>query len=808
MGFFESVLQDLRFSFRSMRRTPLVTSVAVLSLALGIGANVSIFTVFDALLLRDLPVRNPRELVILSWLAKQTPNRAGNAQAFSFPMFEQFRRHSPAGVIGFSGFIDEIRLIAMGNADFVRGQAVSGNYHAVLGVVPAIGRLLADGDDRESAAPVCVLGYRFWQSHLGGDHAIVGQEIVLGDIPVTVVGVEPKEFIGTVPGFAPDFRIPMRLLTRVAPALAKSGLFLDPGNYWVTTAARVPAEARARISAQLNVLFRQSLPPDQQEREVILSPFGKGFDFIGLRFRDPLLVLMAAVGLVLLIACANVANLLLARAKTRERETAVRLALGAGRRRLARQLLTESLALAAIGAGLGIGLAYWASGVLASFNDLAIDVRPESRVLAFTAAITSFTGILFGLAPAIQAMRANLQPGLQRGGPSSRSRLASVLIVAQLALSLVTVVGAGLYVRTLHNLRVTNFGIDVQRLTVFRLYPRSSGYSTTERAAEFAQRVLDQLEKMPVWESVALSHFVPLQSGWGATTIDLPGAASPTDPGLRKVSMNQVTARFFKTLGIPLLLGRGFEEPDNVGAISVAIVNETFARAYFPDRSPIGRHFREKNQDYEIVGVVRDSRNDLRGATIPTFFVKYPPNLDIQGFAVEIRTGRARNAVVSDVRRAMAKIDPNVPLRDLATAAETIDFMTRQERLLAVLSSIFGGLALLLAAVGLYGVRAYAVARRIPEIGIRVALGADPGRIAKMILRETGWLAFFGVSIGLAAAYWVARYVQSMLYGVAAEDFTTFAGAAAVMIGVAAVAGYLPARRAARIDPLVALRHD
>ena len=807
MSFVESILQDLRFSFRAMRRTPLATSVAVLSLALGIGANVAIFTVFDALLLRPLPVRNPGQIVILSWLAKQAPNQAESSEGFSLPIFEQFRHHSSAGVIGFTR-IDGIRVIARGNADFGRVEAVSGNYHAMLGVEPVIGRLLADGDDRYSAAPVCVLGYRFWQSRFASDRAIIGQEIVLGENPVTVVGVEPKEFTGMMPGWAPDLRIPIHLLTQVEPAMAKSGVSLDPGKWWVTIAARVPAGARARVSAEFNVLFRQSLPSGEQQREVMLGPFGKGFDSVGIRFRDPLLVLMAAVGLILLIACANVANLLLARAKTRERETAVRLALGAGRRRLARQLLTESLALAATGAGLGIVLAYWASGVLARFYDLAIDVRPEARVLAFTATIASFTGILFGLVPATQAMRAHLQPGLQRGGPASRSRLASVLIVAQLALSLVTVVGAGLYVRTLHNLRITNFGIDIHKLTVFRLYPRLSGYSTTERAAEFAQRVLDQLEKMPAWESVALSRFVPLQSGWGTTTIDLPGASPPAEPGLRKVSMNQVTARFFQTLGIPVLLGHGFEERDDGRVISVAVVNETFARAYSPGRAPIGSHFREKGQDYEIVGVVRDSSNDLRGATLPTFFVKYRPNLAIEGFAVELRTGRGRNAVSSDVRRAMAKIDPNLPLRDLATAEETIDYLTRQERLLAVLSSIFGGLALLLAAVGLYGVRAYAVARRIPEIGIRIALGADRGMITKMILRETGWLTLFGVSIGLAMAYSVARYVQSMLYGVAAQDITTFAAAAAIMIAVATVAGYLPARRAARVDPLVALRHE
>jgi predicted permease len=299
-----------------------------------------------------------------------------------------------------------------------------------------------------------------------------------------------------------------------------------------------------------------------------------------------------------------------------------------------------------------------------------------------------------------------------------------------------------------------------------------------------------------------------LQSGWRTTTIELPGTSPPADRVLRKVSMNQVTARFFETLGIPVLLGRGFEEHDNASVNPVAVVNETFARAYYPDRSPLGEHFREKEQDYEVVGVVRDSSNDFRGATPPTFFVKYSPSLAIQGFAVEVRTGSGRNAVTSDIGRSIAKMDNNVPLRDLATAEDTIDFQTRKERLLAGLSSIFGGLALLLAAVGLYGVRAYSVARRIPEIGIRVALGAGRGMITKMILRETGRLALFGVSIGLAMAYVLARYTQSMLYGVEAHDLTTFAGASTILITVAAVAGYFPARRAARIDPLVALRHD
>jgi predicted permease len=807
MGWLESIFQDLRYGLRAMRRTPLVTAVAVLSLALGIGANTAIFSVLDGFLLRLLPVKNPREIVLLSWSPKNSVNRAEPDHSFSFPMFERFR-HSPVGVAGFS-FIDNFSLVARGHAEFARGEAVSGNYHSVLGIAPVIGRALTDDDDRDSAAPVCVISYHAWETRFGRDPAVIGQTILLANVPVTLVGVEPKEFVGLTPGYAADFRIPFRVIPKIAPNHVNKSIFLDPGDDWVKIAARVPRENEAQARAEINVLFQQSLPPDQRGGVVRFGHGGEGWDLIGRQFRSPLLVLMAAVGLILLIACANVANLLLARAQAREKETSMRLALGAGTSRVVRQFLTESLLLAAAGGTLGIILAYRAGDLLArGFTDLTFDVHPDISVLMFTGAVTLFTGILFGLAPAIRAARVDIQPGLQRDTRASRFGLSHMLIVAQLALSLVAVVGAGLYVRTLHNLRITDLGMNTRDVMIFKLVPAASGY-TNARAAEFAQRVLDRLERMPGVASVGLARNLPLQGAPWDITIDVPGTPTPSDPNLLKVSVNLVTAGFFETMGIPVLLGRGIEERDRVGAPRTAVINETLARAYFPHESPIGRHFLAEAQDYEIVGVVGDSRYDrVRGAVFPSYFASYAQSPNFRGFGIILRTFRSPNAVSRDVRRAIAEIDPNVPLSDLATVEQTIDRLLRQDRLFAGLSSIFGALALLLAAIGLYGVRAYAVARRTPEIGIRMALGADRGTITQMILRETGWLALVGVAIGLGVAYAVTRYIQSMLYGLAPRDFTTFASAALVLIIVAAIAGYLPARRASKVDPMIALRHE
>jgi len=423
-------------------------------------------------------------------------------------------------------------------------------------------------------------------------------------------------------------------------------------------------------------------------------------------------------------------------------------------------------------------------------------------VLLFTAGVTLLTGILFGLVPALRAARIDVQPGLQRDTRSSRSGFTHVLVVAQIALSLVAVVGAGLYTRTLRNLRAIDLGMNIHNLTVLRLVPAASGYSA-EQDAGFARRVLARLQAIPGVESVALSRFSPLQ-GSGTTEIEVPGVAPPA---ARRVNAGAVTARFFETMGIPVLLGRGIEERDIAGAPGVAVINEALARAYFPHGPALGRHFRMRAQDYEIVGVVRDSKlTGLRQAPEPAVFTSYPQNpSDFRAFSVEVRSVGNPAAAI---RRAVSEVDANFPSFPMKTEEETVDDLLSQERLFAALSAIFGALALLLAAIGLYGVRAYAVARRTSEIGIRMALGADRRAITHMILRETGWLALAGVAVGLAAAYSLTRYMQSMLYGIAPRDFWTFAGAAALLTAVAAFAGYLPARRAAQVDPMIALRHE
>jgi predicted permease len=527
---------------------------------------------------------------------------------------------------------------------------------------------------------------------------------------------------------------------------------------------------------------------------VFLGPGGEGLNWIREGFRQPLSILMAAVALVLLIACANVANLLLARAHFREKETSLRLALGAGAGRLIRQFLTESLLLAALGGTLGILIAYRAGNLLAhSFPHLTLDATPDLRVLAFTASVTLLTGILFGLVPALRAARWNLRDTRTKSG------FAHTLVVAQLALSVIALVGAGLYTRTLHNLRSVDLGLNIRNLTTFDLIPAASGYST-QQDTDFANRALTRLSQIPGVESVAFSRNRPLSDG-GRAEIQI------RDGATHRTRVNIVTARFLETLGLPILAGRGIEERDRPGSPLIAVVNETLTRELFPNESPIGKHFQEGKEDFEIVGVVRDSKvYGIRNATPPAWFSSLAQNpSNFVKFSVELRSVGNPSAAI---RRAIFDVDPNVPIFEMKTEAQAVDQILSQDRIFAALSAIFGALALLLAAIGLYGVRTYAVARRMSEIGIRMALGADDAAITSMILRETAWLAVFGITIGLAAASGLTKYIQSMLYGIAPRDLSTFAAAALLLTGVAALAGYLPARRAAQVDPTVALRHN
>jgi predicted permease len=837
MNLVESLAQDLRYALRMMRRTPVVTMAAVLSLALGIGANTAIFTVLNSVMLQSLPVKDPSRIVIPSWRANgiasflknmegySTTDASGNqiSPSFSFPVFEQFRRASSvANAVAFAA-LQNVAFTADGHAEIAQGQAVSGDYYSALGLTPAIGRALTDEDDQAGAVPVCLISYRYWQSRFALDPSVIGKRVALNNSPFTVAGVEPPGFVGLFSDSEPEVTVPIHHIEKVFPRWGEDGRspFLDSTYWWVQTAVRLkPGVAPERARAELTVLVEQSvaadLEPGAAPPAVILGAPGEGLNAARARerFRDPFAVLSAMVGVVLLIACANVTNLLLARAKSREKETALRLALGAGRGRLTRQLLTESVLLASIGAAFGLILAYWASGVLAAFNNLVIDPRPDGHVLIFTATVSLAAGILFGLAPALRAARGDVQPSIQRHAQPSGFGLARVLVIAQLALSLVVLVGAGLYLRTLHNLRSVNLGMDPRRLLVFRLLPGLAGYSDP-RARDFDSRVLAALERVPGVQSAAISRHIPLSGSARTVYINVPGVESPADPRLRNVFVNLANPRFLETMGIPVILGRGIEDRDRAGAPLVAVINETLARTYFPNQSPIGRHFfsnhtQTKAGDYEIVGVVRDSRyNAIRRAPPPTFFMSYlQSDTDGGTMAFEVRTLGDPLTIAQSVRRAIAQIDANVPVFEMSTEEEKIDSMIRQDRLFAGLSMAFGVLALLLAGIGLYGVRAYAVVRRTAEIGIRMALGAGRADIARMILSETGWLTLASAAIGLGAAYALTRYIQAMLFGVAPNDFRTFAAATLILIAIAALAGYLPARRAAKVDPMVALRHD
>jgi predicted permease len=835
LNFIDDLSRDLRYAARSLRRTPLATTVAVFSLALGIGANTAIFTVLDALLLRTLPVKNARQVVVVSWAAPKNvsmrlmrniavfrSNDPGtdSSPSFSFPVFEQFRQHASSfsDLFAFAD-LQNTSVAADGRAEIARGQVASGNYYTTLGISAAIGRTFAAEDDKESASPACVISYRYWQNRFGLDPNIVGKRISINNVPFTVVGVEPDGFLGMATGEAPDVTVPIHHIQKFNPGTSAEddSRFVDEGNWWVAIAARLkPAVQSERARAELDLLFRQSLGPSvlskvEKPPVITLSRGGEGLNLARDQYRNPLLVLMTAVAVVLMIACANVANLLLVRAKAREKETAMRLALGAGRARIVRQLLTESILLSFVSASLGVGLAYWASGLLARFNGLVIDVRPDARVLAFTAAITFATGVLFGLVPALRAAKTDVQADLQRRERITRWNITRLLVVGQIGLSLLVLVGAGLYIRTLRNLRNVDLGMNPQNLLVFRLMPILAGY-TNERATELNQRVLSSLERVHGVECAAISRHIPLSGSSRSTRVTNPdGTIQAT------VFVNVTSSHFLETMKIPLLLGRSIEDRDGAGAPLVALVNETFARAFSQSDSPVGKHFRSNTmtsgmavRDYEIVGVVRDAKyNSIRRAAPPTIFLSYlqSPN-DGGTMAFELRTTGDPRAIAADVRRAITQLDPNVPVFELSTEEETIDRLIRQDRLFAGLSTAFGMLALTLAAIGLYGVRAYSVAQRIPEIGIRMALGADRREITRMILRETGWLTFAGIAIGLGAACGLTRYIEAMLYGIAARDASTFAFATLALIIVALLASYFPARRASRVEPLVALRHE
>jgi predicted permease len=743
------------------------------------------------------------------------------------------------------GFADTERMTvnAGGQAGLADSQYVSGDYFSILGVRAALGRTLLPSDDVSGASAAAVISYGYWTRRFGRVPSVVGRSITLNGVSFTVAGVAPPEFFGVQPGTSIDVWIPLHTQPQVDARWAdpkEGSKFTAPGDWWVVMMGRLKPGINARqAQAAVDVIVRQNvlaLGPQKKRFEGIsldpprveLAPASKGLDNLRREFSRPLFVLMGVVSLVLLIACANVGNLLLARATVRQKEIAVRLALGAGRRRLIRQLLTESVLLASVGGVLGVFLAYWASGILLAFmssgsDPIALHVTPNLRVLGFTEGISVLTGILFGLAPALRGTRLSLTPALKQGAGSRagwhrghlRPGLGRSLVVSQVAMCLLLLMGAGLFVRTLVNLQHQSLGFDARNLLLFRLDPLQAGYQA-DKLPGFYQELQRRLAALPGVQSVSVSENTLINGGAWIDGILIQGyTPKPSDgnDGQIVAWLNPVGSGFFATMGIPVVLGRAIDDRDAPSAPKVAVINQTLARQCFGGSSPVGHRLggfgNSKPSDFQIVGVVGDAKyGALRDKVPPTVFIAYAQNPDPGPTSIEVRTAGDPKQWMSAVRGAVQSLDRNLPLFDFKTQTEQIDQATFQERLFARLSSFFGLLALALACVGLYGMMSYAVARRTNEIGIRMALGAEREGIRRMVLREVMTLAALGIVIGVPAVLAASRLVATMLYGLKPTDPWTIVSATSVLVVVALLAGYLPARRASRVDPMVALRYE
>jgi len=870
-----SLGQDICHGLRMLRKNPGFTAVVVLSLGLGIGANTAIFSLIDAVMLRMLPVKNSEELTLLNWAAQSLPgimpanriihslsgnmdqDKAGRctSTSFSYPTFEQIHaRNDVFSKVFALADPDPVNFNVNGQAEWANGELVSGDYFSGLGLAAVVGRTITEADDKAGAAPAAVISYGYWERRFGREASVVGRAITINNVPFTVIGVTPPEFFGLQPGRSLDVWLPLHTQPQVEPSWTEEGRskFMRRDDWWVLIMGRLkPGVSEPQARAVLEVAFQQSIaaqeevarkagppqtPPENESLagaqglpHLELAPASKGLDYLRQEFSKPLFILMAVVGLVLLIACANVANLLLARAATRQKEIAVRLAIGAGRRRLIRQLLTESVLLATLGGVVGLALAYWATSLLVAFmssgrEPIALSVHPDVRVLGFTAAVSVLTGVLFGLAPAFHGTRFDLTPVLKENAGSgsmgayrgARSGLGKALVVAQVAMSLLLLVGAGLFVRTLQNLETVNVGFNRYNILLFGIDPTQNGYKG-ERLASFYQELQRRLEALPGVRSASVSGHTLIGGGVSIGGISIQGYAPKRTETDRDASggvyFNTVGPRFFETMGIPLVLGRMIGPEDMPAAPKVAVINETLARSYFADSNPIGRRIggdEKASGDIEIVGVVGDARYaDLRREVPPTIYFPYLQRTEQLGpMHFEVRTAGDPKDIVTSVRRVVQSLGENLPLIELKTQTEQIEQSLFHERLFAKLSSFFGLLALVLACVGLYGIMSYAVARRTNQIGIRMALGAARRDILGLVMWETLAMVFIGVALGVPATLAATRLVSSMLYGLKATDPLTIAMSAGVMIVVAALAGYLPARRASRVDPLAALRHE
>lgn len=844
--FLETLLQDLRFGLRQLRRNPVLSAVIVLSLALGIGANTAIFTLIDAVLLSDLPVRNPQQLVLLEWGGGLPPNvnetEAGATNppytTFSYPAYLQFSATNRvfSDMFGFApaGGLAVKSKDQVSQAD---GTMVTGQFFSTLGVVPLLGRAISSGDEKAGASAVAVISYTYWTRQFARSRSVLGKTLALNGALYTIVGVMPKDFFGVEPGHDPDLYIPLTQNSHVGPfgMMSTKGqpMLADAHHWWLNIMGRLkPGVSRKQALAELNLSFMQGVselqkaPLKSNEKPyLIVAAGGGGYDVIRSGALEPLLVLMAIVVLLLLAACANVAALLLARSAMRRKEVAVRLALGASRSRLIRQLLTESVMLAAIGGALGLLVAYWGARALGASwmirgggMTMTWSVSPDVNILAFTAAVSVITGILFGLAPAFRETSMDVTPALKEntrsGSAESRRRglgLGKGWVTAQVAISLILLVGAGLFVRTLDNLEKQDYGFNTHHLLIFYVDPTQAGYTGVE-VADFYSRMRERIQAIPGVQSVTYSMVTPLSGnigGAGGVTLvnEVAQATVHTD-----ALWNVVGPDFLRTMQINVLLGRDIRRSDTASAPYVAVVNEAMAHAFFGKRNPIGHRIRLAvgGGIYRIVGLAANAKFVTVDQQPPptVYFPLSQTPMAASGVEWEVRTAIKPSLLAPAVRQVVYQLDFDMPLRDVETETDLVERSTMSERMFSELSSVFALLALLLAAIGVNGVVSYAVKRRTNEIGIRVALGATPRNILAMVLKETIVMVLIGVGIGIPVAVELTRFVKSQLYGVKPTDPLTFLAVSLVLTGVALLACYIPARRAAKVDPMAALRYE
>jgi predicted permease len=848
-----ALVRDLRLGVRVLLRTKSWTLIVLVSLALGIGANTALFTAVNGLLLQTVRVAEPERLIRFNWTGKNDMVRSSSdygysgssatrnvRSTFSFAIFEQLRAaNATLTDLAAGAPMGSLNVIVNGDAQLATGYEASGNYFDVLGVSAVLGRVFGKADDKPGATPVAVISYPYWKSRFAGEPSVIGRVVSINGQMVTVIGVTRPDFdgiqrLGTDP---PDVTVPLSFDAVFSPPTplpnARTAIprMNQPTYWWLQLVGRLKAgasieQARANFTTVFQntakagmAEYQSSLTADEKSLsfnrqrgdavpELLVKSAAHGYYELDPQARRSAGFLSVVVIIILLIVCANVANLLLSRATTRHREISVRLSMGATRGRLVRQLLTESLLLSTLGGALGVLVGYWSRTLLPFGQKAPLDWR----VFGFVAGVSMLTGVLFGLLPALRATHVDLAGAMKESSRSvtgSRSTLSKGLLVLQVAMSLVLLVGAGLFLRTLDNLRSVDVGFDSRNLLMFNVNPSVNRYDV-ERSAQVFRQVLERMSSLPGVRSAALTRTTLLSGSTSTSSMWKQGQTSQT-AAEEEMYMMDISPTFFETMGIPVLRGRSFNDHDGMNAPKVAILNEAAARKLFPDGDVLGRRIGgsfEKSNEFEIVGVVRDAKYEsVRDPGPPTMY-RCAWQGPVRSLNVVLRTVGDPLAMTETVRAAMRQVDPTLPIQRFTSQTEQISRRFAQERLFATAYTAFGALALVLAGIGLFGLMSYNVARRTSEIGIRMALGAQRGTVVGMVMRESMLLVGIGVALGLAAALWAGRFVKSVVYGLSTNDPITIAVAVALVAVVSALAGYLPARRASNVAPIEALRQQ